>query len=67
MDTDMGLLFQAVRVVDQEHTVLACMDTHLGVVDIHKAKEGRGMGKKNSRVLPLKMESLLMSTILKIS
>jgi hypothetical protein len=42
---------QAVRAVDQERTVLSCMDTHLEVVDIHKAEEGKGMDKEDSLLL----------------
>ena len=55
MDTDMNLdlMLLHYRAVDQERTVVACMDTHLEAVDIHKVEEGKGTDKENSQALPL--------------
>jgi hypothetical protein len=53
-DTDMGLYpTEAVihyKAVDQEDTVLTCMNIRLEVVDIHKTEEGKGTDKENSPI-----------------
>lgn len=53
-------MIQAARVVDQERTVLSCMDTRLEVVDIHKAEEHKGMDKEDSLLLLMEVRESVM-------